>query len=318
MLFPLDDYNYFILLFRFLSKLLLSGMSESSQSVIYLDNDPALFRFILNYIYGIHLEVPSSSIISLLGLASSYCMDGLRDKLAEILKENLSIENCCAIFAAADAFDCTSLRSNAEILLYNNFAVAAKTKAFLDLCPSLLKSILEADDILDCDEALVFEAVARWIEVNPTERMNSSEDLLQHVRFPLMNSCYLSDVIKHHPIMNKHHGLLMEAFEHHALVAYGRDGICNMRTRKRRQSCSFTRSADLAGHSDAVSAILSLGEFMISGSWDSTIKVWLLDTWICVRTLSDHAGTIRGLCACGDKMVSCSDDGCIKVWSPVY
>lgn len=43
--------------------------------------------------------------------------------------------------------------------------------------------------------------------------------LLQVVRFPLMDSCLLSDVVKPHPMMAGPAGcaLLMEAFEHHAL-----------------------------------------------------------------------------------------------------
>lgn len=53
-----------------------------------------------------------------------------------------------------------------------------------------------------------------------TENINYF-NLLQYVRFPLMDSCLLSDVIKPHPIMKKWGAdgmnMLMEAFEYHAL-----------------------------------------------------------------------------------------------------
>ena len=75
--------------------------------------------------------------------------------------------------------------------------------------------------------------------------------------------------------------------------AAGRIGVESSRSKPRKQSCSFTRSTLLNGHQDAVSALVSLGDWLISGSWDSSIKVWATDTWHCVRTLSDHAGSIK-------------------------
>ena len=85
----------------FLGAMLLSGMRESGSDVVEIDSDPVLFRFILDYLYGVSIEVPSSLIIPLLGLSSSYSMIGMRDKLAEMLGRHLCIENCCSIFAAA-------------------------------------------------------------------------------------------------------------------------------------------------------------------------------------------------------------------------
>lgn len=84
--------------------------------------------------------------------------------------------------------------------------------------------------------------------------------------------------------------LLLEAFEHHALKAAGRDGVSGRRVRPRRQSCVFLKSTLLDGHSDAVSALLNMGDWLVSGSWDLNMKVWSTDTWACLRTLSDHSG----------------------------
>jgi len=133
-----------------------------------------------------------------------------------------------------------------------------------------------------------------------------------------MDAGYLSDVIKGHPLMStpERANLLMEAFEHHALRAAGRPCVESVRTRPRKQSCSFSQSTLLNGHQDAVSALVSAGDWLLSGSWDTSIKVWSTDTWQCVRTLGDHTDSIRGLCVCNDKVVSCSDDGSIKVWTP--
>lgn len=85
----------------FLGAMFLSGMRESGSDIVEIDSDPILFRFILDYLYGVSIEVPSSLIVPLLGLSSSYSMMGMRDKLAETLGQHLSIDNCCSIFAAA-------------------------------------------------------------------------------------------------------------------------------------------------------------------------------------------------------------------------
>ena len=51
-------------------------------------------------------------------------------------------------------------------------------------------------------------------------------------------------------------------------MAGGRPGLIDSpRTRKRKQSCSFTRYTALQGHDDAVSAILLLGEYIITGKY---------------------------------------------------
>lgn len=67
------------------------GMQESQQQVIELSGvEPHLFKLILDYLYGVRIEVLSSEIVPLLCLASSYCMIGLRDKLGDTLGSNLT------------------------------------------------------------------------------------------------------------------------------------------------------------------------------------------------------------------------------------
>ena len=85
----------------FLGSMIQSGMQESQQNVIHLQAEANLFKFILDYIYGVRIDVPSSEIVPLLCLASSYCMTGLRDKLGDLLGSNLTVANCCSTFAAA-------------------------------------------------------------------------------------------------------------------------------------------------------------------------------------------------------------------------
>ncbi|RYZ56155.1 MAG: hypothetical protein EOP49_01105 [Sphingobacteriales bacterium] len=188
---------------------------------------------------------------------------------------------------------CTHTYAYVCRLLCEHFAATSRTAGFLDLPPDLLQLIISSDDILDCDEALVFEAASRWLQHHRTqqqqeqqrEEMDAMEareameaqctGFLQLVRFPLMDSGYLSDVVKPHALMAhpQRLSLLLEAFEHHALLACGRAGVSSVRTRRRRLSCAFSQQSVLDGHEDAVSALVVVRDYLVSGSWDSTIKV---------------------------------------------
>ena len=201
---------------------MLSGMKEAQQETISLDVDPHLFRLLLQYIYGQSITASLIQLVPLLSLAVSFSMVALRDKLAQILANNISIDNCCSILSTADLFTCSNLKSVAESVLHSNFAAVSRTDSFLELDVSMIEEILQSDEITDCDESMLFEATVRWLLYNQTERQQWQGRLLSAVRFPLMDSGYLSDVIKIHPVMRdpERSFLLLEAFEHHALCKF--------------------------------------------------------------------------------------------------
>lgn len=128
--------------------------------------------------------------------------------------------------------------------------------------------MLSSDLILDCDESVVFEAALRWTSYDPGRSENLHE-LLENVRFPLMDAGFLSDVVKHHEAMKSPfcQGLLSEAWEHQALVATGRTGKAGVTFTPRRRSCGFQQATIIQDHKDAVSALTVFSGKLISGSW---------------------------------------------------
>ena len=70
------------------------------------------------------------------------------------------------------------------------------------------------------------------------------------------------------------------------------------------------------GHNDIITAVKIINGKLITGSQDSTIKLWDLEKGICLKTLTYHDGGIRCFEMLSDtKMLSASDDRTIKMWN---
>ena len=59
--------------------------------------------------------------------------------------------------------------------------------------------------------------------------------------------------------------------------------------------------------------------YFASGSFDYTIKIWEIDTWKCVATLTGHESNVFGVITIkgNDRkqiIASCSNDKTIKLW----
>jgi WD40 repeat protein len=77
--------------------------------------------------------------------------------------------------------------------------------------------------------------------------------------------------------------------------------------------------ATLTGHFDWVNccSVFAEGRRALSGSADSTLKVWDLDTYTVIATLTGHSGTVSccAVFAEGRRGLSGGWDGTLKVWN---
>ena len=76
----------------------------------------------------------------------------------------------------------------------------------------------------------------------------------------------------------------------------------------------------LEGHSDEVVAMAVLGDRLLTGSYDDTVRVWGMardpGAWRCERVLRDHTATITAMVCTRDgrRVLSCDDGGNMLVW----
>lgn len=75
------------------------------------------------------------------------------------------------------------------------------------------------------------------------------------------------------------------------------------------------RIKEFIGHSDGVTCLQFNNKYLVSGSYDSTIKIWDINTKECLRTLVGHTKGIRSLMFDCQKLISCGLDSTIKVWN---
>lgn len=75
-------------------------------------------------------------------------------------------------------------------------------------------------------------------------------------------------------------------------------------------------SKTLTGHTDTVYCcnVSSCGKYIVSGSFDNTIKVWHFRTGECIRTLVGHIDDVNNVLFSGKQIISCADDDTIRIW----
>jgi F-box/WD-40 domain protein 7 len=73
----------------------------------------------------------------------------------------------------------------------------------------------------------------------------------------------------------------------------------------------------MVGHTDTVRCVQmdSGRDLVISGSYDSSLKVWELRTGTCLRTLRGHEGPVLAIQARGNLLVSGSGDRTLRLWT---
>ncbi len=72
----------------------------------------------------------------------------------------------------------------------------------------------------------------------------------------------------------------------------------------------------LEGHTDAVSAVACRNHHAVTGSHDSTLRLWNLANSTCKRVLRGHSGPVLtvALDAAGERLISGSDDETARLW----
>lgn len=72
----------------------------------------------------------------------------------------------------------------------------------------------------------------------------------------------------------------------------------------------------LVGHQSSVRCLEIKGDIVVSGSYDTTAKVWSLSDGRCLQTLHGHFSQIYAIAFDGRRVVTGSLDTQVRIWNP--
>mmetsp|Transcript_10653 Transcript_10653/g.27658 ORF Transcript_10653/g.27658 Transcript_10653/m.27658 type:complete len:575 (+) Transcript_10653:126-1850(+) len=106
---------------------------------------PAVFRKMLEHLYGGAMDVDADMAIELLALADQYMLPGLKLTCGFALRRSITVETVCRIIQAADRFDCQGSELKAQCLSFimHNYQAVVGSSMWdeLEASPHLLVQI---------------------------------------------------------------------------------------------------------------------------------------------------------------------------------
>lgn len=72
----------------------------------------------------------------------------------------------------------------------------------------------------------------------------------------------------------------------------------------------------LMGHQASVRCLEVHGDLVVSGSYDTTAKIWSISTGQCLRTLQGHFSQIYAIAFDGQRIATGSLDTSVRIWNP--
>lgn len=193
-----------------------------------------------------------------LALANRFAVVALQTRTEAFIEAELSVDNCCVFLTAADRFSCARLRSSCFDFVVRHFEQVVASKGFCHLPFEMFRDLIASDSLFVRSEEIVYEAAATWIAGDRDIRSDCAAALLQLVRFPLIPTRFLYEVVeKDSRIANVDivPRLLLEAYRFHAIVGAGLTPLISPNTVERgNEQIIF---GDKAGQLSALSSSMS-------------------------------------------------------------
>ncbi|XP_057305833.1 kelch-like protein 20 [Hydractinia symbiolongicarpus] len=165
---------------------------EAREPVIYLKHtDGYALRDMIDYFYSGKLTVNCYNVEEIIKLANVLQLKDLIEKCEVYLRRNMSPKNSLGLQAFAHQYSLKKLKEHAKRYSCWNFNDVKNEEEFLLLPLSCLKELIADDSLRAPSEDYIFEAVMKWILYDFNNRKSNLQQLLPHVRFPLMSPNYI-------------------------------------------------------------------------------------------------------------------------------
>lgn len=206
-----------------------TGMRESSMKKIEFVEDYEIFELMLRFIYSGHsgflkelslLEV----LLPLLTMADRFAVFPLRTALSDIFADMINLDTVCILVNVASFYRLTTLRRKTLQFIEIHFSEVIQSEAFLGLEAAPLLEIIFGDDLVAPSEKDVYDALMMWgtgtisspdrihlaasfnesfTNDEKTQRLQELQQLLSYIRYPLIDSFWLQQILETNPIIKE-------------------------------------------------------------------------------------------------------------------
>ena len=258
-------------------------------------------------------------------VADKYGMEEVLAAVEEAALERLTIDTCGELLAESMGLSRVEEKSRAMAL--EAFGLFATTNGFLRVGEETLGSLLQDDKLCVESEEVILRAVIRWMTAAPSGHGKCGaavrgEGLLQHVRFSLIESKFLSGQALVECVQGS--SKLLELIRHASGISSDSSDATEGSS-KRARLCRGTDCVELFMNKECVKSrwdareqafsIAAAGRGLVCGLWSGKIKLWKSDEQECELQLVGHARVVTAVVWWGNLIVSGSSDGRILVWN---
>ena len=138
-------------------------------------------------------------------------MEDLVKICADTLRAKMTPETVCDILEQAHVYDIEDLRSMCLQFIFENGNSVLRSNGFSELCAVCVRQIVEANELF-VDESDVYQALTTWaekecsrknLEKDGANKRESLGDLFYHIRFPVMDKVFFTDVVSSEAVLTE-------------------------------------------------------------------------------------------------------------------
>ncbi|XP_060066076.1 kelch-like protein 24 [Ylistrum balloti] len=225
----------------FFRSMFTSEFKEKSQDEVELKCvNAATFKCILDYIYAFDEVIDNDNVQELLKSACMLGIGSLQYDCENFIIDKLTFEDCASTLKFAKAHSCKKLADSCLEKLGEKFDKFSASEDFLDLDKEDVIEMMKMEILTTSAEENTVEAVMKWVTYKSEERQVGAVlyDVLEYVKFPLMQAEYLFELTECYPILceNSHVRSLLDEAKLYHCNGVRRHEISSHRTHYRKKS----------------------------------------------------------------------------------
>ena len=211
-----------------------SFMIESGSKVIRMKSiDADVMQILVTYLYTRKLTINKNDAEKVLKAANLLMIETVERACCEMLLGPVCSESALEYAILAERYNLDSLMIEAIKFLLQDATKLCENNSLFDIGERAFIQLITNDDLGVQLEEQVFEMVVRWVEHEPKSRSKYFNDLLCHVRLPLIAPSFLIDQVESYSLVRdnlKCRDLVDEAKNRHLIPSRSKGYISERMT----------------------------------------------------------------------------------------